>query len=165
MPRVHASRLTRADLGTLLDELSADLSYAYLESVTDGMWARYGRALPFDTALRGRVFGPTCEVQFQSDGDSVRLNVLADTARTTTLAGTTLDLNQYDSEDVTYLLWGRYASASNAWVEPGFRQRWHYPIEGQPGRVGVRAIEYRERTSGTLQHVRYVDLVPIEDAQ
>ncbi|HEY8743649.1 MAG TPA: hypothetical protein VIU62_11140, partial [Chloroflexota bacterium] len=116
MPRVHASRLTKADLGSLLDELSAELRYIYLESVTDSTWSRYGRALPFDAALRGRAFGPNCDVQFQRDGDSVRLTVLADSARTTPLVGPTLDLTPYDREDVTYLLWGRYARASNAWV-------------------------------------------------
>jgi hypothetical protein len=165
MPRVHASKVARADLETLLDELGADLRYVYLESVTDGTWSRYSRALPFDSAQRGRAFGPNCDVQFQRDSDSVRLTVLADSTRTTSLVGPTLDLTSYDSEDVTYLLWGRYARASDAWIEPGFRQRWQYPVDGQPGRIGVRAIEYRERTSGALQHVRYIDLVPVEDAE
>lgn len=165
MPRVHASQVASTELAPLLAELAPELRYAYLETVTDRTWARYATDLPFGQALRGRVFGPDCELQFQRADAGFRITLLTDTPRATTLVGPTLDLALTDREDVTYLLWGSYAETADAWIEPGFRQPWHYPIEGRPSRVGVQAIEYRDRASGDLHMVRYLDLVPVEAAE
>lgn len=163
MPRAYASQVARTELEPLLAELGAELRYAYLETATDSLWSRYAGDLPVDDALRGRVFGPGCEVQFQRTGDTVHITVLTETPRPTTLVGTTVDLANTETEEVTYLLWGRYAATAGAWVEPDFRRHWRYPLDGQPRRVGVRALEYRDRASGDLQFLRYVDLVPVEE--
>ncbi|HEV7214353.1 MAG TPA: hypothetical protein VGP33_04445 [Chloroflexota bacterium] len=163
MPRVYASKVTPAELAALLEELGRDLRFAYLESVTASQWLRFGQSLPLTEAVRGRVFGPGCEVQFERIEGGIRLTVLADALPATTLPGSTLDLTNHDADQVTYLLWGQYAATADAWVEPGFQRRWHYPLEGHPSRVGVYATEYREHASGDLQFVRYVDLVAIED--
>lgn len=165
MPRAYASQVPSADLAPLLAELQSELRYAYLEEAGDCRWARYAPDLPVDESLRGRVFGPDCELQFQRAGAAVRIVLLGDLPRATTAAGATVDLATTESEEVTYLLWGRYTASSNAWIEPGFPRQWRYPVEGQPSRVGVHAIEYRDRTSGDLQFVRYVDLVPFEDGE
>ena len=165
MPRVHASQITKSELAALVEELGSELRYAYLESATESRWLRYGTALPLAAAVRGRVFGPGCEVRFeQGDGD-VRVTVLADTWRPTTLPGSSLDLSGHDSEQVTYLLCGQYSGAADDWVEPGFQRRWQYPLDGRPGRVGVRATEYRDHASGELQFVHYVDLTAVEDIE
>lgn len=163
MPRAYASQVARAELAPLLAELGAELRYAYLETASDSLWSRYAGDLPVDDALRGRAFGPGCELQFQRTGDAVCVTLLTETPRPTTLVGTTVDLANTETEEVTYLLWGRYAAAAGTWIEPGFRRQWRYPLDGQPRRVGVRALEYRDRTSGDLQFVRYVDLVPVEE--
>jgi hypothetical protein len=165
MPRAYASQVARADLAPLLAELRSELHYAYLEMASDCLWSRYATDLPVEEALRGRVFGAGCEVQFQRTGEAMRITLLTEIPRHTTLVGATVDLANAETEEVTYLLWGTFAATSNAWIEPGFQRRWRYPMDGQPRHVGVRAVEYRDRNSGDLQFVRYVDLVPVEDGE
>ena len=165
MPRIHASKVTKAELTALLEELGGELRFAYLESATDSQWLSYSRTLPLTEAVRGRVFGPGCEVQFEQADGGVRVTVLADALPATTLPGSTLDLSNHDADQATYLLWGQYAATAGAWIEPGFQRRWQYPLEGHPSRVGVRATEYREHASGDLQFVRYVDLAAVEEVE
>jgi hypothetical protein len=163
MPRAYASQIANSDLAPLLAELGAELRYAYLETASDCSWSRVGADLALDDALRGRVFGPGGEVQFHRADDAVRITLLTEIPRPTTLIGATVDLAHTEIEEITYLLWGRYAATVGAWIEPGFRRQWRYPLDGQPRRVGVRALEYRDRNSGDLQFLRYVDLIPVEE--
>lgn len=165
MARVHASQVTKAELAAVLEELGSELRFAYLESATESRWLRFGTSLPLAETVRGRVFGPGCEVQFEQTDENVRVTVLADSLGSTTLPGSTLDLSSLDAERVTYFLWGQYAGATDAWVEPGFQIRWQYPLDERPSRVGVRATEYRDHSSGDLQFVRYVDLAAVEDVE
>jgi hypothetical protein len=165
VPRVYASKVTPDELAALLEELGRELRFAYLESATDSQWLRFRPSLPLTDAVRGRVFGPGCEVQFERKVDGIRVTVLADALPATTLPGSTLDLTNHEADQATYLLWGQYAATADAWVEPGFQRRWHYPLEERPGRVGVYATEYRERATGDLQFVRYVDLAAVEDVE
>jgi hypothetical protein len=165
MPRVHASQVARADLPSLLNELRTELRYAYVETATDSVWSRFAPEVSLVEAVRGRAFGPGCEVQFQRDGDSFRVVLITDGRPPVAWAEATIDLATYDSEETRYLLWGVYSAPAGAWVEPGFARRWQYPLDGRPPRVGVRATEYRDRATGDLQFVRYLDLLPIEDGQ
>lgn len=164
MPRVHASLLVEAALGPLLAELAANLNFAYLETATDATWARYRPDLELTGVLRGRAFGPACDVQFWRELDGYRVRVLSDLSRP--LAnGDSIDLAGYDTEDVTYLLWGSHDRSTDRWLEAGFARQWSYPLPDAPRRVGVDAREYRDRVSGDLQFIRYRDLVPVNDGE
>lgn len=164
MARAYASQLTEADLRTLLDELAPNLSYAYVESASRAAWSLAAEAQIGAELVRGRVFGPRCEVQFRRDGDSYAVTVLTDISRVASGMAESLDLGDLDAEEVTYLLWGRRDVASGAWIEPGYRQQWCYPVGGEPARVGVRALEYRDRERAHLQFMRYLELVAVEEA-
>src|SRR6185312_13852280 len=105
-----------------------------------------------------------CDIQFRREDDGYAVTILTDIPRAASGLAESLDLADLDTENVSYLLWGRHDAESGAWIEPGYRQRWRYPVEGAPARVAVRAIEYRDREGAQLQFVRYLDLVAVEDA-
>lgn len=163
MPRAHASQVAEAELAPLLAEMAGQLRYAYLERVTDSLWARYDPVLPFGGALRGRAFGATCDVQFQRRDGGYQVTLLTDLARPAGSTGPSIDLATYDSDEVTYVLWGIRAGGDDAWREARFPGVWRYPLDGAPTRVGVRAVEYRDHVTADLQFVRYLDLVPIAE--
>lgn len=164
MARAYASQLTEADLRTLLEELAPNLSYAYVESTSSAAWSTAAEAAISDGATRGRVFGPRCDVQFRREGDGYAVTVITDISRAASGMAESLDLGELDAEEVTYLLWGRREAGGDVWVEPGSRQQWRYPVDGAPGRVGVRALEYRDRERAHLQFMRYLELVAVEEA-
>lgn len=163
MPRAHASQVAEAELGPLLAELADHLRYAYLEGTTGSRWSRFDPALPLDDAVRGRAFGAACDVQFQRRRGGYQVTVLTDLARPIGATEGNIDLASLDSDEVTYLLWGRRSSGDVAWRELRFSQTWQYPLDGAPVRVGVRAVEYRDHATADLQFVRYLDLVPLPD--
>jgi hypothetical protein len=162
MPRVYASRVAEAELAELLGSLSDRLSYAYEETAVAGRWTRFAGA-PAADAVRGRLFGATCEVQFQRGSDGLAVQVCSDEPVPAAAGAASLDLGDCDVDAVTYVLWGEHAPGADAWHEPGYPQRWQYPVDGTPRRVGVGALEYRDRTTGELHFLRYTTLAAVED--
>ena len=163
MPHAYASQTAEQDLPALLDRLAEQLRYVYLETATTVEWRPFqaGEALP--ACLRGRVFGETCDVQYQQEAGGYTVLVLADSGRLSIPDADTLDLGDLDREETQYVLWGERRNGAEAWSEPGFRQQWRYPVEGAPARVAVRVVEYRDRETGELQFRRYASLVPLEE--
>jgi hypothetical protein len=162
MARAHASRLAEAELAPLLERLSEHLAYCYVETPADSRWTRYDAAGSLADAVRGRAFGPRCDFHFRREGGEFAVTILSDLPAPPPGAAASLDLAEFEADEVTYLLWGERPAGASAWTERGWRQQWRYPVEGAPRRVGVRALEYRDRQSGELQFVRYLALAPVE---
>lgn len=163
MPHAYATQIAEADLPALLERLADQLRYAYVETATTGEWRAFQAGEELPACLRGRVFGETCDVQYRQVDGGYAVLVLGDSGRLPIPGAETLDLGDLDREETQYVLWGERRDGDEEWIEPGFRQRWRYPVEGGPARVAVRVVEYRDRETGELQFRRYASLVPLEE--
>ena len=163
MPRAHAIQTSEITFDAVLAAIQGQVEYLYVETASTSHWSTFDvKAIP-PLCTRFRAFGSRCDVQCWRQGDQTRVTVVHDGPRLPLPAAATLDLAELDSEEVTFVLWGERASTDTTWREAGFQRCWEYPVAGAPSRVGVRAIEYRDRDTGDLQFVRYVSLTPMGD--
>ncbi len=161
MPRAHAIQTADLAIDTVLTAIQGQVEYLYVETASTSRWSTFAPSSVPAVFKCFRAFGPRCDVQCWQENNQLRVTVVHDGPRLPLPATETIDLAEFDSEEVTFVLWGERSSTDTAWREPGFQRCWEYPIAGAPSRVGVRAIEYRDRDTSELQFVRYVSLAPM----
>ena len=163
--RVYAARLAVTNLAELLTTLTPSLRAYFWELRERAIW---DSSLHLErlqaSVVRGRCFGPEVDLHIWPEGDDFHLAITA-TQRLSISAEATLDLSEFETEETRYVLWGKRQDTGD-WTDDGpTHVSFHYPIPGAPSRVAVHVIEYRDRETYTLQFVRYLDIVPFEEAQ
>lgn len=146
----YAGDLSVEELGGLLRELAPHLRFCWVEGPAAAALTAFDAAASPAEQEAGRAFGPSCEVRWLRRGGRARVVVTSDGPRLAQPLGHALDLAPCEAEEASYPLWGTYSRDDEGWREGRIPRTLTYPIDGEPERVLVDAIVYRDRETGTL---------------
>jgi hypothetical protein len=163
--RVYATRLAVTNLAELLTTLTPSLRAYFWELREEAIWeASLHLERLQANILRGHCFGPEIDLHIWPEDGEFHL-VIAATQRLSINAEATLDLSELEAEETRYVLWGKRQGTGDWTDDDPTNVSFRYPVPGTPSRAAVHVIEYRDRETYTLQFVRYLNIVPFEEAQ
>jgi hypothetical protein len=156
----YTAWLTELDLRTLIEALATRMAQMILEAVDEVAFLEYRGEIDLRHFEAGRIFGPTCEIRWQRDGERFHTLLLGDVAEFGERIGThhvELSGNLFDDQEKAYYLWGEWRDDSPQWVEASVPHIFNYPQPRGAGayRRKVTAIEYINRESGELEFYRF----------
>lgn len=151
----YAGELSIEELGALIEEMAPHLRFCWVEGPAEAALAAFGATAPPAAQDAGRAFGPVCEVRWLRRGARVRVMVTTDGPRPARPFEQSLDLATCEIEEASYPLWGAYSPADGGWREERIPRTLSYPVQGNPARVLVDAVIYRDRDTGQLVASRF----------
>lgn len=156
----YAALLTEADLRTSIEAFALNITQMILEAVDEVAFLEFREEIDLRRFEAGRVFGPTCEIRWQREGERFQTLLLGDVAKFGERIGThhvELSGDIFDYQYKAYYLWGEWSDRLPQWVEASVPHIFNYPQPQGEGsyRRKLTTVEYINRESGELEFYRF----------
>jgi hypothetical protein len=156
----YANWISQIDLQSLIAMPPGSLKHMILEAVDEVKFAPFSGDIDLERYNTGRVFGPSCEIRWQRDGERFHTMIVGDISQPPafiTVHNKALPEAAFDYKPDEYYLWGEWSKELPQWIEASIPHVFDYPEPAATGkfRYKLLTIEYINRDSGEVEFYRF----------